>query len=221
MIEEGARITARRPADLVARALWGVRVLTRTRLSSIRGIDRVEAVEIERDGVRSELSCDGVIFTGRFTPEAALIRASHLAFDERTGGPVIDSAWRCSDPTYFAAGNVIRAVEHSGWAAAEGRSAARAVLEALDGRLPDRAALIPVSADGALRYVYPQKVLPGTERVTLFARAARPQRGKLRLMADGEVVSSRTISALPERRLVLNLSGERLRGRRALTVALD
>ncbi|WP_252720277.1 hypothetical protein, partial [Acinetobacter baumannii] len=68
-----------------------------------------------------------------FTPETGMLRSTHIAIDPRTGGPAIDTDWRTSDPAFFAAGNVLRPVEHSGKAAEEGRLAAAAILQALDG----------------------------------------------------------------------------------------
>jgi thioredoxin reductase len=221
MIEEGDRIVARRPLDVASRALFGVPVLTRTRLLRINGLDRVESIEIERAGARSTLACDGVIFTGKFRPDAALIEASPIVFDYLTGGPAIDSAWRCSDPHYFAAGNVLRPVEHSGWVAAEGKSAAHSILKALAGGLPDAEAAITISVEGALRYAYPQRLLPTDGPITIFARAARARKGVLRLSARGETLAMRHINALPERRLRLTFPGERLRGKRDAVITLD
>jgi len=221
MIEEGDRIVARRPLDVASRSLFGVPVLTRTRLLRINGLDRVESVEIERDGTRSTLACDGVIFTGKFRPEAALVESSPLVIDEHTGGPAIDSAWRCSDPHYFAAGNVLRSVEHSGWVAAEGKSAAHAILKALEGTLPDIDAAIPLRVEGAVHYAYPQHLLPNDGAITIFARAARAHKGVLRLSARGETLAMRRINALPERRLRLTFPGERLRGKRDAVITLD
>jgi NADPH-dependent 2,4-dienoyl-CoA reductase/sulfur reductase-like enzyme len=221
MIEADARITAQRPGDWIARACFGVRVLTRTRLVEILGRERVEGIMIERDGGQTRIDCDGVIFTGRFTPEAALIRASHLAMDPGTGGPVIDNFARCSDPAYFAAGNVIRPVEHSGFAAREGRDAAAAIMRALRGALPPHDAAIPVSARGALRYVYPQRVVPQDAPQAFFARARHAHRGQLRLVADGRTLAARRITALPERRLSITAPAGSLRGAGALDAILD
>lgn len=221
MIEEGDRIVARRPLDIASRALFGVPVLTRTRLLRINGLDRVESVEIERDGARSMLACDGVIFTGKFRPDAALIEASAIVFDDLTGGPAINSAWRCSDPYYFAAGNVLRPVEHSGWVAAEGKSAAHSILKALASGLPDAEAAIRLSVEGALSYAYPQRLLPNDGPVTILARAARAHKGVMRLSARGETLAMRRINALPERRLRLTFPGERLRGKQDVVITLD
>jgi thioredoxin reductase len=221
MIEEGERITARRPSDVLVRLACGVPVLKGTALVEIKGDARVEGVWIESRGRRSFLECDGVIFTGRFTPEAALVRASHLTIDRGTLGPAIDNHWRCSDPAYFAAGNVLRPVEHSGMAAAEGAAAARAILRALKGDLPKANESVPVRPDGALAYVYPQRIVPERGPVVLRARAKTRHKGELRLLADNEILSRRKLDALPERRLTVTVGSERLAGRRNLVLTLD
>ena len=73
MLEENPRISAQRPGDFIARFAFGVPVRTSTKLIAIEGRKNVEAVEIERLGKRQRISCDGVIFTGLFRPETALI----------------------------------------------------------------------------------------------------------------------------------------------------
>ena len=73
MIEAKDHITAPRPGDLVAKLVYGVPVWTRTTLIAIEGRTQVEAVEIETGGERRHIACDGVIFTGEWVPEAALL----------------------------------------------------------------------------------------------------------------------------------------------------
>lgn len=221
MIEASDRITARRPADLLARLLLRVPVFLRTTLAEIHGGERVAGVTVEARGVRRMVECDGVIFTGQFVPEAALARQSSVAIDAATGGPVIDNFWRTSDPAVFAAGNVLRPVEHSGWGAAEGRMAALAILRALEGRLPDPSGVATVSAGGALRYVYPQRVVPDGAPMLLYARAARAHRGRLLVRCGGHVLAERAISALPERRIHVTIDTRRVRLNAAIEVVLD
>jgi NADPH-dependent 2,4-dienoyl-CoA reductase/sulfur reductase-like enzyme len=207
MLEEGERIVARRPGDLIARHLFGVPVLTGTRLVAVHGRTRVEAVEIERAGRRERLDCDGVVFSGRFVPEAALLRAGHLALDPGTGGPVVDQQGRCSDPAYVAAGNLLRPVETAGVAWAEGRAAGRAILAELAGARPPIRNTLPVRAAGALAWVLPQRIaLPAADGVLrLAARASRATRGRLVLRIDGKERWSRHLSVLPERRIEVAL----------------
>lgn len=224
MIEEAPRITARRPADLLARFALGVPVLTGTKLVAIHGLGQVEAVEIEQAGARRQIACDGVVFTGRFRPETALLAASHIALDPGSGGPEIDQYWRSSDPQVFVAGNLLHPVETAGVAWAEGRAAAQAIADHLAGRLPPPAASVPVTAAPPLSYVYPQRLalpLAGLSPLLLKARTARPARGRLRLLADGRELWSRRAHLLPERRI--SLPAERLPrdGFSAITVEMQ
>jgi NADPH-dependent 2,4-dienoyl-CoA reductase/sulfur reductase-like enzyme len=221
LIEPGPRILARRPGGLIARAIFGVPVRTKTQLLEIRGIDRVESVILERNGQREELSCDGVIFTGQFTPESWLPRSAGLEIDIATGGPAIDNFFRCADPAYFATGNLLRPVEHAGFAALEGARAAAQILRALRGELPPPQAAIPVTPGGALRYIYPQRIIPGSTPIQLYGRARHAHRGRLRAMADDTLIFERLINILPERRISLTLPGAALTGRKSLAVILD
>jgi thioredoxin reductase len=207
MIEEDERIAARKPGDWIARRLFGVPVLTRTKLMAIRGGERVEGVEVERDGKRETIACDGVIFTGRFTPETALLKASHIPLDPGSGGPIIDQFFRTSDPQVFAAGNLLRPVETAGMCWAEGRIAAANIASALAGTLPLPAPGMTVRISEPVKYVYPQIIVPCADSRTplplMRARVMRAARGKLRLTVDGREVWSRSGKFLPERRLTI------------------
>src|SRR5262249_1643313 len=157
------------------RIAFGVPVLLNTKLHRILGIDRVEGIEIDRGNGIERLDCDGVILTGRFRPETALLVPSHLALDgntsiDGTGGPAIDQFMRCSDPSYFAAGNLLRGIETAGQCFREGEAAAANILSALRGELPPSPAYIPVTHAGPIAYVYPQRIDPNgrTDQSLLF-----------------------------------------------------
>ena len=136
MLEEGPRAHVRWPLHHAAR-LFGVPLLYGARIVAITGRSRVEAVQItDESGRPREIGCDGVLFTGQFTPEASLVALSHLALDPDTGGPAVDRFGRCSDPSYFAAGNVLRAVETAGACWREGRTAARWIARDFAADLP-------------------------------------------------------------------------------------
>jgi thioredoxin reductase len=113
---------------LGARLVFGVPSFTGVRIVAIEGEEGVTAVKIEsRDGLRT-LACDGVIFSGDWVPETTLLRSSHIAIDQTTHGPAIDTNYRTHDPQVFAAGNVLRSARTAGTCALEGRAAARAIL---------------------------------------------------------------------------------------------
>jgi len=207
MLEEGERITARRPGDWIARHILGVPVLTRARLVAIRGRDKVEAVEIERAGRRETIACDGVVFTGRFQPETAILRDGHIALDPGTAGPAIDQYFRCSDLQFFAAGNLLRSVETSGLCWAEGRIVAANMILSLQGKLPEASPAVPVTYTAPLKYVYPQRFTAqmgiAGPPPRLRARVSRAARGRLRLLVDGRELWSHRVRLLPERRITI------------------
>lgn len=209
MIEPNARVTTFAPAKFFP-PLLGTQVLLGTELVAIMGERQVEGVVLrDKNGVKRELATDGVIVTGQFLPEASLLAASHLALDRGSGGPVVDQFGRCSDPAFFAAGNLLRAVETAGWSWDEGRAAGRAIAASSAGQLPDAARLVPVSLAGeALKYAVPQRVAVdsagGTTRFQL--RVKRAARGELRLSVDGRPVWSRRLSAVPEQRIFAPLA---------------
>ncbi len=126
MLEEAPGTTVKWPISYGA-GLLGVPLSLRTKLVSIQGHERVESVLVaDSDGNVRKIVCDGVLFTGLFTPESSLVRMSHLKIDENTGMPVVDAHGRCSDPAYYAAGNVLqKPVKVAGTCWKGGRETAR------------------------------------------------------------------------------------------------
>ena len=128
MLEEQPRPTVRWPIHHAAR-LFGVELFVRTGIINILGKDRVKAVLVsDNNGNRREIICDGVLFTGRFTPESSLVRMGHLDLDLKTDGPRVDQFGRCSDPSYYAAGNLLnQPVEVAGKCWRKGRLIGRQI----------------------------------------------------------------------------------------------
>jgi NADPH-dependent 2,4-dienoyl-CoA reductase/sulfur reductase-like enzyme len=223
MIEASDRITARRPGDWVAKYLLRVPVLLKTRLVRILGIDRVEGIEVERGHGIERIDCDGVILTGKFRPETALVVPSHLVIDSGTGGPRIDQTMTCSDPSYFAAGNLLRGIETAGQCFREGALAADYILADLRRPVPPPRPQIPVWTAAPIAYVYPQCIDPhvATDQPQLFkARVMHAARGRLTVKVDGQVVWSRSIQALPERRISWQLPAASLRDAKRIDVTI-
>jgi thioredoxin reductase len=224
IIEENARITARQPGAWIARLGFGVPVLTSTRLTRIIGRERVTGIEIDRGFGPEQMECDGVILTGRFRPETALIAPSHVEIDPGTRGPAIDGYFRCSDHRYFAAGNVLRGIETAGQCWREGKAVAEMVLRHLENDLPVRQPDARVTLQGPLAYVYPQRIYrdaPINHPLLFKARVTRKVRGRLSVVVDGSVVWSRRISALPERRIAWKFPAQGLRTCQQVSVELD
>ena len=131
LVEDEAALRIGMPIGLFP-TLMGIPVHLRTHIVDIFGRDRVEAVRLRHaDGAERTIDCDGVLLSGRFTPESSLARLAGLRIDAGTGGPAIDPAGRTSVPAIYAAGNVRRAVKTAGHCWSEGRRVAAAVVASL------------------------------------------------------------------------------------------
>ncbi len=113
-----------------AAILFGVPLYLSTDITKIIGKNRIEAVEVtNKKGKKRRIECDGVLFTGKFTPETTLTRDSHLEINPKTGQPIVDQSGRCSDPAYYAAGNILNNKAKISWKCwLQGRKLAKRML---------------------------------------------------------------------------------------------
>ena len=206
MIEPNAAPTARWPSALYPR-LKGIPLHLSTQLLAIEGHDWVEFVIVEGPAGKQHIATDGVIVSGRFRPEATLLASGPVARDPASGGPAIDAMGRCSDPTFYAAGNMLRPVETAGWCWAEGRAVGRAILADLKGKVPVQRQPVTLSGD-ALSWVVPQFLSGDRALDGLQLRVNRPVKGRLSVRVNGREVGSRRIHSRPERRILLPMPSQ-------------
>jgi len=221
MLGEEAAPLARWPSGLAPRALGVPLHLGVTITGICAEAGTLRSVSFRKDGRETTLDCDGLILTGRFVPEAALLLNGATGIDPASQGPGIDQFGRLGDPACFAAGNLLRGVETGGRAFREGRALGRMLAAEAppEGDGPD----IPVHLDGPLRLALPQRLRrtahPGLHR-QFQIRVSAPVRGRLCLMADGREIWSRRAMFRPERRILAPILPEMTRAG-AVTIRLE
>lgn len=202
LLEENDRPTAPQFLAAALSRFYNLPIHCGTRLARIIGRKAVEGVEVEFQGRTRFIPCNGVLFTGKFVPEAHLVQTAGMEFDANSFGPVTDQYQRLSDPAYFACGNVLRPVAASWTCFSEGRLAARRVKDSLNGVLPQSEAGIRVDYPEPVRFVWPQRLAPPLARSQskLFFKVSMniPAKGMLRLLVDGRECWTRRIDAMPE-----------------------
>jgi thioredoxin reductase len=192
------------PGAAVGAALrYRVPLWTRTAQTEIRGLPRVEEVEL-RDlgtGQTKAVACDTVVFTADWIPDHELSVTAGLELDQGTRGPQVDTALRTTRVGLFAAGNLLQGAEPADVAALSGRHAAAGVARWLDERdpWPDR---VPVVCRPPLLWISPNAFSgatpPPRHRFALRSSAflSRPElqirqddrvlwRGRLRSLVPG------------------------------------
>jgi hypothetical protein len=132
---------------------------TRTALTEIRGLPRVEQVELRNldTGQTRAVACDTVVFTGDWIPDYELSATAGLELDSGTRGPRVDSGLRTTRAGFFAAGNLLQGAEPADVAALTGRHAATAVTQWLNegGPWPER---VPIVCRPPLLWISPNAV---------------------------------------------------------------
>lgn len=225
MLETASRPNARWPFTMLPLLLgiprhFGVEIL------DIEGEQRVEAVVIrEPSGQTRRITCDGVVFSGRFIPEWTLAASAGLLKTPRTGVLPVDQFGRTANPCIFAAGNGIRPIETAGWCWKEGRTVAACIIADLEGRLPAPGTGTPVEAGPGLRFVTPDHIWPGTTAIGfqhLQLRLTDQFSGHLVIRQQGRLLSRRALSSRAERRILVPIvQMSAATGGVALTVMLE
>ncbi len=212
--------------------MLGIPLHTDTEITAVHGRDKVESITLRKaSGEAWSIDCDGLIITGGFTPETALVRRAGWAIDPGSAGPVVDQFGRLDDASYFATGNLLRPVETAGWCWREGQSTGEAVHRDMTVGLPSTTSSLPVRLEGdGLRYAVAQRLCRTESGVSPLSsadgriqiRVRKPVRGRLIASVDGREIWSKRINTLPERRLGIPLSAivENLQSADDLTLAI-
>ena len=213
LIDEGDTIRSFALAPWIAR-LFGTNVILGARIENIiADKDRVIAIGCRTAEGAVELPCDGVVFTAGWIPEITALRESGIDIDPLSTGPVIDQAMRTSVAGVFAAGNMLRPVESSGWAANEGLRAGHMAARFINGRLGSRQGATCLQAGDGIDYIVPQrwdpalkeeKEMPGLPTSVRVKRNTGPAR--FAAMRDGITIwQGSTRRYQPCRRVRLDL----------------
>lgn len=180
LVTEADRHESYAAFHLGARTLFGTRVLTRTTVAGIRGRGRVSEVLLDRDGRRSVIPCDTVVFTGDWIPDHELARTRGAEFTGWTRAPSVDATGETTVAGVFAAGNLCHPVETADVAALGGRHVGEAVARRLRRSVDEaREAGVRIEVDDALAWAFPDRLrstadLPPRGRLSLRARISAP-----------------------------------------------
>jgi hypothetical protein len=183
-------------AALPGQVAFRVPVARATRVTSIIGRERVEAVELcdLHSGQRRQVACDTVVLTGDWIPDHELARLRGLVMDPGHRGPVVDTALRTSEPGVFAAGNLLHPVDTADVAALDGRHAAVRIHEYLSQGWQCRPG-VRLHADAPFTWVAPGIIRPGDPRpprgrVLLWSAEYRAI-ARIAVRQGGRVIASR------------------------------
>lgn len=211
MVEPGPELLARAPFRWLPH-MARIPVVQNARIVDIEGRPRVQRVALETgDGQRRSFECDGVLFTGRFTPESALLLNGDFSIQSGSSGPDVDQDGRMQNPLFFAAGNVLRGVETGGWSFREGRAVGQVIARDLQEK-PANTTPVTVETTPAIKLIVPNMLrasqIPQAAFENFQLRVWKRTHGALSLKLDGVTVWKKTGEWLPERRILVPIPAQ-------------
>lgn len=206
VIEENTRVTAYRPAVAFARFM-GAPILYGSRIVDIGGLQTISHVTVETAaGEQRRIDCDGVIFSGKFVGENALVQISHLGHCPTTGLPTVDQHWSCTDPAVSAVGNMVHPADMGDRCYFEGLHAGRVIAAKLAGGPTAWRAPIAVTHDPRIKMTTPSCVslaADETARFDISIQVVEHFFGRVTVTFEGKVVYRRLHRCMPARRIKL------------------
>lgn len=194
MLEEKQRITTYRPARILAR-LMGVPVYLGVQITDIRA----DGITIANSNTHQDISCDGVIFSGKFVGDNNLARTSHLAFNP-TQIPQVDQNWLSSDPSISVIGNAVHPADMGDQCYIEGMAAGQHVAHILGRESGGNIAKITHGA--GIKMTTPS-IVRGTASIDISLHVTKPFTGVLTVNQAGRVVYKKRRRCMPARRITL------------------
>jgi len=205
MIEKNSRITAYRPAALLARLLR-VPIHYDAQITDISGTETVSTIEIDSKSTgRRTIACDGVIFSGDFVGDNNIARASHLALSKTTQIPLVDQDWISSDQSISVIGNAVHPADMGDQCYIEGLAAGQAAADILqNGTVP--MGTIEITHGSGIKMTTPSFVRVSKNEPTTFdisLHVTAPFTGKLTVKHGESILYEKSRRCLPARRILL------------------
>ena len=201
----------------------------------IQGKDRVEGVIIARvengkpvPGTEIHYDCDTLLLSCGLIPENELSRGAGVELNPVTNGPAVNESLETSIPGVFAAGNVLHVHDLVDYVSEEAGAAGRHAADYILAAASQESELLPIRAEGGVRYTVPVGVRPGRlkagETVTLRFRVSGVFRNrKIAVYAGDTLIFSkkRRVMAPGEMETVLLKTDELLAHPEPITVKLE
>ncbi len=197
MIEEEERINMFAPLKIASEYLLKTPVIAGAEHIIIEGKDKqIEGITVHKDGKTEFIECDGVIFSGLFTPESSIMQETFERFDTRNNSAYVSQRYQSDDPRFFVAGNALRGALAAFKCYFEGRAAARELRKSINEEAVPRT--ITIEADESIAWLSPNMIDIDAplERLTTL-RFKHAVKGTLLTLLNGREVMRTRIDAVP------------------------
>lgn len=183
---------------------YGIPFHLNTTVTRIHGRDRLEGVTVAKvdekklpiKGTERFVKCDTLLLSIGLIPENELSRMAGIEIHPVTGGPVVNDLLQTSNPSVFAAGNVVIIYDLVDNISDEGLIAGAGAARYALGKISPDAKKIPVVGGENVRLFSPQFVTGETD-ATIFMRVTQPIERPCKVFAEPGLYSQRLRYARP------------------------
>lgn len=169
-------------------------------VTGIFGRDRVEGVEIAplaggapQTHEAFTVPCDTVLLSVGLVPENELTRAAGAAISPATNGPVVDHTLQTSIEGVFACGNVLHVHDLVDFVSREAEECGEHVAAYLRRKRRRRQTTVPVAAGANVKYVVPNRCVPGRGARFLLRSLVTAERATVTIRQGRTVIRSRRL----------------------------
>ncbi len=198
MIEEKDEIDTFCPIKYLTQWFLGVPVITGAKLQKINGEDKkVSSVTISKDGKEQEIECNGVIFSGKFTPESAIMQKSFDSFNLTNSSLDITQNFQSQQANIFVAGNALRGALAAFKCYFEGKRVAKKIDEYI--RFNHQPKTVTIETDENIAWYYPTMLdikSPLNGHLTTL-RLKNRAKGVIKIYLNDRLVGTKKVWAFP------------------------
>jgi len=194
MLEENENINSYGIFKYLTKLILGTPVKTGIKILSIEGKDKnIEGIRISKDGVEEFIECDGVIFSGDFTPESAIMQTSFDTFNHTNNSLHVTQNFQTYNEDFFVVGNALRGALAGYKCYFEGKSVAQSVHQALSEN--ENPKYIEIHADENIQWYSPSLIDTNALKKSLTTlRLKKNVKGVLKVLQNDAVVFEKEIN---------------------------
>ncbi|MBQ7561900.1 MAG: FAD-dependent oxidoreductase [Synergistaceae bacterium] len=197
---------------------YGIPFHLKTTVTRIHGRDRLEGVTVAEvdekmtpiKGTERFIECDTLLLAIGLIPENELSRMAGINIHPVTGGPVVNDLLQTTNPSIFAAGNVVIVYDLVDNVSDEGLLAGKNAARFAAGQISRTIKQIPVKGGENVRLFSPQFVTGETD-TTIFMRVTHPIEQACKVFASNDLYSQRLRYARPGEMNEVKIKAEQIK----------
>lgn len=196
LIEEDKNLNAFNILKPLSELLLRIPVKVGYELVSINGEDKnIQSVTLSKDGIEEIVECDGIIFSGKFTPESAILQENFKDFNFTNNSLFTSQSFQTTSKNFFAVGNVLRGALTAFKCYFEGKKLAKFVNDAIKNTKLNPLH-VKIQCDENIQWYYPSLVdLNYPSKTLTNLRIKKKSSGKIIVSINDNDVYSKDINA--------------------------